>query len=103
MKTLGLGDTGGQEAALSEALFTRELHQMVDHSSASAAALGLCFCELLAGFPDQKVGGGEHRLARRARDDEVAALHGQSRYTVESVRVAHLRRAAQLAFDRKRA
>src|SRR5438876_2875413 len=70
---------------------------------ASPATLGPCFYELLAGFSNEKVGGGEHRLARRARDDEVAALHGESRYTVESVRAAHLRRAAQLALDRKRA
>ena len=43
---------------------------------ASPATLGPCFYELLAGFSNEKVGGGEHRLARRARDDEVAALHG---------------------------
>src|SRR3989440_7445311 len=72
-------------------------------SGAGPATLGFCFCELLAGFSDEKVGGSEHPLARRARDDEVAALHGQSRYSVESVRAAHLRRAAQLALDRKRA
>src|SRR3989475_536730 len=82
--------------------FSTRLRSFI-RSSASAATLGLCFCELLAGFPDEKVGGGEHRLARCARDDEVAALHGQSRYSVESVGAAHLRRTAQLAFDRERA
>src|SRR5437879_2013213 len=81
--------------------FSTRLRSFI-RSSASPATLGLCFCELLAGFPNEKVGGGEHRLARRARDDEVAALHGQSRYSVESVRAAHLRRTAQLAFDRER-
>src|SRR2546427_11413813 len=81
--------------------FSTRLRSFI-RSSASAATLGLCFCELLAGFPDEKVGGGEHRLARCARDDEVAALHGQSRYSVESVDAAHLRRAAQLALDRER-
>src|SRR3982074_1039854 len=43
------------------------------------------------------------KSAGRAREGEVAALQGQSRYSVESVRAAHLRRASQLAFDRKRA
>src|SRR5438128_9681367 len=81
--------------------FSKRLRSFI--RSSASATLGLCFCELLAGFSNEKVGGGEHRLARRARDDEVAALHGESRYTVESVRAAHLRRAAQLAFDRKRA
>src|SRR3979411_1794498 len=82
--------------------FSTRLRSFI-RSSASAATLGFCFCELLAGFSDEKVGGGEHRLARCARDDEVAALHGQSRYSVESVGAAHLRRTAQLAFDRERA
>src|SRR6266513_3579211 len=71
--------------------------------SASAATLGLCFCELLAGFAYERVGRGQHRLSRRARDDEVTTLHCESRDSVEAVGSAHLRRSAQLAFDRERA
>src|SRR5882762_622032 len=82
--------------------FSTRLRSFI-RSSASAATLGFCFCKLLSGFADEKVGGGEHRLARRARDDYVAALHGEGRYSVEAVCAAHLRGAAQLAFDRERA
>src|SRR5580765_7550026 len=67
-----------------------------------ALSLRLGLGKLLARLADQGVRGGEHCFLRRARQDDIPALDGQSRHSVELVRARHLRGAAQLALYRER-
>src|SRR2546427_7756310 len=54
--------------------FSTRLRSFI-RSSASAATLGLCFCELLAGFPDEKVGGDR-------KSTRLNSSHSQISYAV---------------------